>query len=274
MNDSTEELIKAPAPYFLTSLSLSRNGKIPAGNTHHQGIRRRQTREAFHPTSPLKRDRDTRAKTQVLVSSAGEDRAILLGITMIAFSILMFFVVGITLVKPHLQSDWGERTNCSISSIQFLNGSVDCRGRSSFRCLQVHVSVASIGRSVRLHDNEEALKLSPECFYIPKCQQDKLQLLQEGENIRQALEKSLGVSLLCRFDDERYPDDALLYRQLSRWTAAWYLLWPGLMLGGGALLLLLVKLSQHLAHLCSELESGSKAPPAVLVPGNFYQLPS
>uniref|UniRef100_A0AAY4AWD5 Uncharacterized protein n=1 Tax=Denticeps clupeoides TaxID=299321 RepID=A0AAY4AWD5_9TELE len=229
-------------------------------HTNLQGIRRRQTR----------------AKTQVLVSSAGEDRAILLGITMIAFSILMFFVVGITLVKPHLQRCVCVcvcvSTGCSCRA--FLNGSVDCRGRSSFRCLQVHVSVASIGRSVRLHDNEEALKLSPECFYIPKCQQDKLQLLQEGENIRQALEKSLGVSLLCRFDDERYPDDALLYRQLSRWTAAWYLLWPGLMLGGGALLLLLVKLSQHLAHLCSELESGSKAPPAVLVPGNFYQLPS
>lgn len=41
-----------------------------------------------------------RARSQMPVSSVGEDRAILLGFTMMAFSVLMFFVVGITMVKP------------------------------------------------------------------------------------------------------------------------------------------------------------------------------
>lgn len=41
-----------------------------------------------------------RARTQTPVSSAGEDRAILLGFTMMAFSVLMFFVVGNTMVRP------------------------------------------------------------------------------------------------------------------------------------------------------------------------------
>ena len=41
-------------------------------------------------------------KAQTPVSSAGEDRAVLLGFTMMAFSVLMFFVVGITTVKPYV----------------------------------------------------------------------------------------------------------------------------------------------------------------------------
>lgn len=35
-------------------------------------------------------------------SSVGEERAILLGFTMMAFSVLMFFVVGITTVQPYI----------------------------------------------------------------------------------------------------------------------------------------------------------------------------
>ena len=45
---------------------------------------------------------DSGLKAQIPVSSAGEDRAILLGFTMMAFSVLMFFVVGITTVKPYV----------------------------------------------------------------------------------------------------------------------------------------------------------------------------
>lgn len=42
------------------------------------------------------------ARTQMPASSVGEDRAILLGFTMMTFSVLMFFVVGITTVKPYI----------------------------------------------------------------------------------------------------------------------------------------------------------------------------
>lgn len=41
-----------------------------------------------------------KVKAQVPVSSVGEERALLLGYTMMAFSILMYFVVGIAVVKP------------------------------------------------------------------------------------------------------------------------------------------------------------------------------
>lgn len=43
-----------------------------------------------------------RARAQTLGSSVGEDRAMLLGFTMMAFSVLMFFLVGVTTVKPYV----------------------------------------------------------------------------------------------------------------------------------------------------------------------------
>lgn len=52
-----------------------------------------------------------RARAQMLVSSVGEDRAILLGFTMMAFSVLMFFLVGITVVKPYIHR-YAEMTPC------------------------------------------------------------------------------------------------------------------------------------------------------------------
>ncbi|KAG9273730.1 calcium-activated potassium channel subunit beta-3-like [Astyanax mexicanus] len=51
-----------------------------------------------------KRDRaGEKTKTQTPVSTVGEERAFALGFTMIAFSILMYFVVGISVVKPSFQ---------------------------------------------------------------------------------------------------------------------------------------------------------------------------
>lgn len=66
-------------------------------------------REVFH-TAATQQDWSRRAdgrggqaaRTQRPVSSVGEDRAILLGFTMMAFSVLMFFVIGVTTVKPHV----------------------------------------------------------------------------------------------------------------------------------------------------------------------------
>lgn len=67
-------------------------------------------RELLHTTAAQElewsRDWDVRggqrARAQTLASSVGEDRAMLLGFTMMAFSVLMFFLVGITTVKPYV----------------------------------------------------------------------------------------------------------------------------------------------------------------------------
>ncbi|XP_041944303.1 calcium-activated potassium channel subunit beta-3 [Alosa sapidissima] len=218
-----------------------------------------------------------KAKPQTLLSTVGDERALLLGFTMMAFSILMYFVVGIVVVKPHLQSDWGEEVNCTLTQAYILEEWSDCRGLTTFPCLQVlvniSVNVSSSQIKARLHYDEKSINLNPECFYTPKCQRNESDLLQEARKIKQYLDARCGEVLRCRFSAWRYSEDAILYRKCNRWLTLWYLLWPSLMLGGGMLLVSLLKLNQRLAHLCTELD-GEEAwgTQTALVNGRLYQL--
>lgn len=81
--------------------------------------------EFFHTMVAQDRDRSRGAdghgeqgiRTQVPGASVGEDRAILLGYTMMAFSVLMFFVVGITMIKPFVNRYTGEC--CLVSRLSY-----------------------------------------------------------------------------------------------------------------------------------------------------------
>uniref|UniRef100_A0A6Q2X971 Potassium calcium-activated channel subfamily M regulatory beta subunit 3 n=1 Tax=Esox lucius TaxID=8010 RepID=A0A6Q2X971_ESOLU len=193
-----------------------------------------------------------RAKAQVTVSSVGEDRAVLLGFAMMSFSVLMYFLVGITLVKPHLSSDWNQEASCILVRVYVLDEWADCRGASTVPCLKVLVNF-STSEQVRLHYDEESVLLNNECFYIPKCQQDRKALVDEVQKIKDVLAETRGSALRCLWEPAKYPDDAILKRKYTLGLALWSLLWPSLMLAGGALLVGLVKLNQGLAHLCTEL---------------------
>ena len=98
--------------------------------------------------------------------------------------------------------------------------------------------------------------LIPQCFYVPKCQRDRKELESEVHNIKSYLEelRELGNSLTCLTNPGRYPEDAILTRQHTLRQALFSLLWPCLMLAGGTLLVVLVKLNQRLDLLCSELQ--------------------
>ncbi|XP_023820716.1 calcium-activated potassium channel subunit beta-3-like [Oryzias latipes] len=102
---------------------------------------------------------DQGARTQKQSSSIGEDRAILLGFTMMAFSVLMFFVVGITAVKPFINSHWEENSSCVLQQTAILERWVDCRGVSSMPCLTVTVYINGSVDEVFLHLDEESVFL-------------------------------------------------------------------------------------------------------------------
>lgn len=53
------------------------------------------------------------SRVQVLEPSVGEERAVLLGFSMMAFSVLMLFVVGVTTVQPYLSRYCRARTSQS-----------------------------------------------------------------------------------------------------------------------------------------------------------------
>lgn len=88
---------------------------------------------------------------------------------------------------------------------------------------------------------------------------DGAELQKEVDEVRNSLDAQLETSSLCLADGARHPRDAILNRKYAYEDALWALVWPCLMLGCGALLVGLVKLTQHLARLSSEMCSGSSS---------------
>ncbi|KAG7525119.1 calcium-activated potassium channel subunit beta-3-like [Solea senegalensis] len=244
---------------FLNTTSPRKSFSVPI-NINLQGARRRQTREFL--SSAAVHDQDwcrggdgrggQRARSQVPVSSVGEDRAILLGFTMMAFSVLMFFLVGITMIKPFVTSKWEEEAGCVLVQADILKEWVDCRGISTVPCLRVMVNLTGSNQSAFLHLDEESVLLAPECFYLPKCRMDRTDLQAEVQRVKKALDVQLGSASSCFTDRTRHPSDVILSRKYTWKKALFALLWPCVMLGGGALLVGLVKLTQCLAHLSAE----------------------
>ncbi|XP_041848776.1 calcium-activated potassium channel subunit beta-3 [Melanotaenia boesemani] len=214
------------------------------------------------------------AQTQMLVSSVGEDRAILLGFTMMAFSVLMFFVVGITTVKPYVNSSW-KKTSCVLWKTLILDEWVDCKGVSTVPCLKVKVNLSDSNQETFLHFDEESVLLGSECFYLPKCQMDRETLKNETRNVQNSLESKLGITLSCFSNKTTYPNHAIYTMKYTFRRALFGLLWPCLMLAGGALLVGLVKLTQCLAHVSSEISSetaGGRQMTSRHTQGKLYRL--
>nr|XP_046264772.1 calcium-activated potassium channel subunit beta-3 isoform X2 [Scatophagus argus] len=243
---------------FLSTASPRRSFSIPI-NINLQGARRRQTRDFYSATAQdlewsrgLDGRGGQRTRTQMPVSSVGEDRAILLGFSMMAFSVLMFFVVGITMIKPYVNSNW-EEASCVLLKTEILEEWVDCRGVSTVPCLRAMVNLTGSNQTAFLHFDEELVQLTLECFYIPKCRMDRKELLKEVKTLKNILDTQLDNTSLCFTDHTKHPVDAILNRKHTYKDALFALLWPCLMLGGGALLVGLVKLTQYLSHLSAEM---------------------
>ncbi|CAN9503158.1 unnamed protein product [Ophioblennius macclurei] len=255
---------------FLNTASPRRSFSIPI-NINLHGARRRQTRHrelvhtaVHHHEHEWSRGGDGRgghwARTQVPVSSVGEDRAILLGFAMMAFSVLMFFVVGITTAKPFVNSNWEEESGCVLQQTHVPEDWVDCRGVSTVPCLRVTVNLSTTtNQGAFLHFDEESVLHATECFYIPKCQMEPKALQDEVQKVKNSLDRLLGTSSSCLTDRARHPSHAILNRKYTLRRTLFALLWPCLMLGGGALLVGLVKLTQCLAHLSAEVSSDAAA---------------
>ncbi|KAM8728025.1 calcium-activated potassium channel subunit beta-3 [Acanthopagrus schlegelii] len=210
-----------------------------------------------------------RARTKMPVSSVGEDRAILLGFAMMAFSVLMFFVVGMTVLKPYVTSKW-EEASCVLLGTEILEEWVDCRGVSAVPCLRVKVNLTASNQTALLHFDEESVLLALECFYIPKCQMARAELQREVEEVKNYLDTKLVSPTSCFADSTRHPKNAILCRKYTLFA----LVWPCLMLGGGALLVGLVKLTQCLSHTSSEMcsEAGDGRRTSRHAQGKLYRL--
>uniref|UniRef100_A0A8C2JEY0 Si:ch211-38m6.7 n=1 Tax=Cyprinus carpio TaxID=7962 RepID=A0A8C2JEY0_CYPCA len=154
-----------------------------------------------------------KARAQIPASSAGEDRAILLGFTMMAFSILTYFLVGIVMVKPSLYR---------LASVL----QVDCLLIEYFKCLRVWVN-STPEKTLQLYRDEDTVKYRPKVGYCRQCDLITLSFIP----------LVFWTMIMLKYTVQ---------------MALYYLLWPSLMLFGGILLVGLVKLNQHLSFLCLE----------------------
>ncbi|KAM4771117.1 calcium-activated potassium channel subunit beta-3 [Rhinophrynus dorsalis] len=246
-----------------------------------QASRRRYMREAFSavPGKAKRKESSTDGvkpadKRKKQVSNAGEDRAMLLGFTMMGLSVLMFFLLGITILKPFMLSVWNEESNCTMVQADIMDDwvdcsftcGVDCHGQSKYPCLQILVNVSHSGQTAVLHYNEDAVQINPKCFYIPRCQRDKNDLLDGVMNIKEYFESKNDTPFICFHRPESKPEDVILLKKYDKSVVFHCLFWPILMLFGGASIVGMVKLTQHLSLMCKVYCSPTREDPGSVTP--------
>ncbi|XP_068175297.1 calcium-activated potassium channel subunit beta-2 [Antennarius striatus] len=200
-----------------------------------------------------------RRKT-VTALRAGEDRAILLGLSMVFLSVMMYFVLGITIVRSYSDSAWTEEANCTIinsSIVWHVNCSyscgTECWKSSRYPCLQVYVSLNSSGKVTRLVHNEETQDNNPECFYVPKCRKDYTTTHAIVQNISERL--SSQHTIQCFVDPTNRMDTAILTQIYGQVAVFHSLFWPTCCLIGGTVIIAMVKLTQYLSIMSEQLRS-------------------
>ncbi|XP_008332352.1 calcium-activated potassium channel subunit beta-2-like isoform X2 [Cynoglossus semilaevis] len=197
-------------------------------------------------------------KKTVTALKPGEDRAILLGLGMILASVMMYFVLGITILRSYADSVWTEESVCVVHNATVTadmnctyNCGSDCWRISKYPCLQVYVSVNNTGRLCRLSHNEETQDASSECFYVPRCQKDSTVMHTMIMNISEHLK--VNQQIQCYYDPSQQHEAVLLTRLYDQRVVLHSLLWPSCMITGGALIIVMVKLTQYLSRLCEEI---------------------
>ncbi|XP_067109919.1 calcium-activated potassium channel subunit beta-2 [Osmerus mordax] len=197
-------------------------------------------------------------KKTVTALSAGEDRAMFLGLGMILSSVMMYFVLCITVLRSYADSVWTEESVCIVLNstiVADVNCSYscgsDCWRASKYPCLQIYVSVNSTGRVSLLSHNEETQEANSECFYVPKCQKDSSAMHAMTVNISESLKVHQQVP--CYYDPGEQQGSVLLSRLYGPSAVFHSLFWPSCMLTGGTLIIFMVKLTQYLSILSEEI---------------------
>ncbi|KAM7133092.1 calcium-activated potassium channel subunit beta-2 isoform 2-T6 [Molossus nigricans] len=182
------------------------------------------------------RDHDLLDKRKTVTAlKAGEDRAILLGLTMMVCSIMMYFLLGITLLRSYMQS-------CG----------PDCWKLSQYPCLQVYVNLTSSGEKLLLYHTEETMKINQKCSYIPKCGKNFEESMSLVNVVMENFRKYQHFS--CYSDPEGNQKSVILTKLYSSNVLFHSLFWPTCMMAGGLVIIAMVKLTQYLSLLCERIQ--------------------
>ncbi|XP_035278124.1 calcium-activated potassium channel subunit beta-3 [Anguilla anguilla] len=231
-----------------------------------QSVRRRPDRQSSTLYMQEVRSKGERGKTQAPISSVGEERAILLGLSMIGFSLLMYFLFGTLIVNPCLRSNWTEESNCTVIQASFPDEWEDDTREFRFPCLNVTVNLSRSDHKaqlVMLYYNEDALDLPSKCFYRPKYRQNISDIQEEAQRIHRLFQmRSEPFRCFSSQGDSHLgytnPGDAILTKKCDNQQVMQYMFFSTLMLAGGVMTISLVRLNQHLSRMVAQFSPRSE----------------
>ncbi|XP_051779955.1 calcium-activated potassium channel subunit beta-2 isoform X2 [Erpetoichthys calabaricus] len=196
-------------------------------------------------------------KKTVTALKAGEDRAILLGLAMIALSMMMYFLLGITMIRSYKDSVWKGESRCSLFNLSIIGDrnctyscGTDCLKVSKYPCLRVYVNLSSSGKIMRL-SHMEMPDVNTECFYVPKCKKNSTVAQGIIDNISDYFKNHPNFS--CFYDPSEKQENVILTRLYGPHVIFHSLFWPSCVLTGGTLIVAMVKLTQYLSMLCERI---------------------
>ncbi|XP_034961110.1 calcium-activated potassium channel subunit beta-1 [Zootoca vivipara] len=186
-------------------------------------------------------------KKLVTAQKRGETRAFCLGLGMVACSVIMYFFIGITIVPLYNKSVWTnkgvcELENASIKEQQQCDSSSD-ENKFQYPCLDIMVNLTPVGQVVKLYHQEETVFRNPKCSYIPPTLKNYTAVQENVEKVRQNFTEA--QLFYCYYDPSRQEATVLLNREYLPERLFFTFVWPSLMLIGGVLIIVLVKISQY-----------------------------
>ncbi|KAJ8356965.1 hypothetical protein SKAU_G00197590 [Synaphobranchus kaupii] len=264
---------------FLLTASKGAQGTGHERRTIYQKIREYDLLEKKKTVTALKPGEDRAILLGLIMILSSFTMFFLLGITMVrSYSDSVWTEESSCTV---LNATITVEMNCTYSC-----GS-DCWRGSKYPCLQVFVSLNASGRIVRLSHNEETQEASSEASRAPPgCRRrssgthkivyvlkevfrrasdkfadlisrkiilpkDHMAMHTIITNISERLK--LQQQVPCYYDPDERQDNVILTRLYSKGALFHTLLWPSCMLAGGTLIILMVKLTQHLSILCEQI---------------------
>ncbi|XP_006002501.1 calcium-activated potassium channel subunit beta-2 [Latimeria chalumnae] len=184
----------------------------------------------------------------------GENRAMFLGIGMMVCSILMFFLLGNTVIPSYLKSVWTEESKCMLlrtAITEKVNCSYSCGSNCwktfQYPCLQVYVNLSSSGQTLQLYHTEETLKTNSKCSYIPKYGMNYYESKALVESIAENFKRHQPFP--CHYDPTGSQNNVILTRMHGPNRLLYFLFWPTCMLVGGIFIIVMVKITQYLSLL-------------------------
>ncbi|XP_063784377.1 calcium-activated potassium channel subunit beta-1 isoform X1 [Pseudophryne corroboree] len=191
-------------------------------------------------------------KKLFMAQKRGETRAVCLGIGMIICSVMIFFLLGVTVLPKYLKSVWTEKSKCTLVQATFkekasCTHSINTKNEVilKYPCLEVLVNLNYSEDIFMLYHTEESLEWNYKCSYIPECKENYTEVALHVQEVQGKFNQS--SSFTCYFDPKGRQKSIILIRKFGPQKMILCFFWPTSMFTVGLCVVIIVKISQYFA---------------------------